>query len=122
MVLKPNILLLDEFTAFLDFEARKRVISAVKQIQDEKRMIIIVSHHLNELLPIVDEVIVLDQGKVIVQAPRENFMTKYYSKIKHLLRVPDLFPVGMELLRNRNLTSYFETHTQLAHLLRRESY
>jgi energy-coupling factor transport system ATP-binding protein len=81
MVLKPNILLLDEFTAFLDFEARKRVISAVKQIQDEKRMIIIVSHHLNELLPIVDEVIVLDQGKVIVQAPRENFITKYYSKI-----------------------------------------
>ena len=122
MVLKPNILLLDEFTAFLDFEARKRVISAVKQIQDEKRIIIIVSHHLNELLPIVDEVIVLDQGKVIVQAPRENFITKYYSKIKDLLRVPDLFPVGMELLRNRNLTSDFETHTQLAHLLRRESF
>ena len=122
MVLKPNILLLDEFTAFLDFEARKRVISAVKQIKDQNRIIIIVSHHLNELLPIVDEVIVLDKGKVIVQAPRENFITKYYSKIKDMLRVPDLFPVGMELLRNRNLTSDFETHTQLAHLLRRESF
>ncbi len=121
MVLKPNILLLDEFTAFLDFEARKRVISAIKQIQTDNRIVIIVSHHLNELLPIVDEVIVLDQGKVIVQAPRKDFITKYYSKIKDLLRVPDLFPIGMELLKNRNLPYNFETYTQLTHLLRRES-
>ncbi len=121
MVLKPKILLLDEFTAFLDFEARKRVISAVKKIQDEKRIIIIVSHHLNELLPIVDEIIVLDQGKIIVQAPRKNFITKYYSQIKDRLRVPDIFPVGMELLKARNKSPRFETHTELSHLLRRES-
>ena len=121
MVLKPKILLLDEFTAFLDFEARKRVISAVKKIQDEKRIIIIVSHHLNELLPNVDEVMVLDEGKIIVQAPKKNFITKHYSQIKNRLRVPDIFPVGMELLKARNMDPRFETRTELGHLLRRES-
>jgi energy-coupling factor transporter ATP-binding protein EcfA2 len=121
MVLKPKILLLDEFTAFLDFEARKRVISAIKMIQDENRIIIIVSHHLNELLPIVDEVIVLDEGKIIVQAPQENFITKHYSQIKDRLRVPDIFPVGMELLKARNKSPRFETHKELSHLLWRES-
>ena len=121
MVLKPKILLLDEFTAFLDFEARKRVISAIKTIQDEKRIIIIVSHHLDELLPIVDEVIVLDKGKIIVQAPRENFITNNYSLIKDRLRVPDIFPVGMELLKARNKSPKFETQADLGHLLWRES-
>ncbi|MFA6236678.1 MAG: ABC transporter ATP-binding protein [Bacteriovorax sp.] len=64
MAVDPEVLLLDEPTAFLDSEARSDFYQWLKTIKGSKT-IIIVDHHLSEILPIADAVInVSHEGEI----------------------------------------------------------
>jgi len=119
-VLRPKILLLDEFTAFLDNSSRKKVFSALKAIQSPNRIIIIVSHYLKEVLPLVDEVIVLNKGQVLLQAPKAYFITSHFSVIKKKLRIPEFFHLGMRLCDNKVVNPVFESTEELYQLIGRK--
>jgi energy-coupling factor transport system ATP-binding protein len=56
LAIEPQVLLLDEPTAFLDPEARVDFYQWLKKIKG-KQTIIIVDHHLNEILPLADKII-----------------------------------------------------------------
>ncbi len=56
LAIEPQVLLLDEPTAFLDPEARADFYHWLNKIKG-KQTIIIVDHHLNEILPLADKII-----------------------------------------------------------------
>lgn len=118
LVLKPRILLLDEFTAYLDKTARKNVLSIIKQIQDPDRIIVIVSHQLTDFLPLVDEVIVLDDGKIVLQTPATDFISSNYELIEQKLRLPEFFHLGFNLCKNKHFMSPFQTADDLLKILK----
>lgn len=73
MVMQPKILLLDEPTSRLDPIAAADFIAALRKLNRELGLtIILVEHRLEEVFPIVDKVITMDSSKVLFSGePRE---------------------------------------------------
>lgn len=60
----PKVLLLDEPTAFMDQPARKLFYEMLVHLK-EKYLVLLVDHHLDEVKPIVDSFIVVDQQGLV---------------------------------------------------------
>lgn len=68
LALEPRLLLLDEPTAGMSVEDVKRTIALVARLR-EGRTIVLVEHNMGVVGELADEVIVLQQGRVIAQGP-----------------------------------------------------
>lgn len=75
LVHEPDTLILDEPTAGLDFAASFDYLERVRRLSAAGRNIIIVTHHLNEIPPEVDRVILLDGGRVVADGPKADVLT-----------------------------------------------
>ena len=74
----PPILLLDEPTTGLDVGLEKSLINHMKQILQNKTLIVIT--HRFAALELVDRVIVLNQGKVVADGPRDSVLAALREK------------------------------------------
>jgi len=75
LVLNPKIIILDEPTASLDPFFAQKIISLLKNIQKEKNLSIIISEHRMDLvLPVIDEIILIDEGKIIAHDNKESII------------------------------------------------
>jgi iron complex transport system ATP-binding protein len=67
LVIRPQLLMLDEPTMGLDFLAREQVLAAVQSLStadDEHRpTVLMITHHLEELPPMVSQVLLLSEGQ-----------------------------------------------------------
>jgi len=93
--MNPKILILDEPTAGLDPMGRDEILEQIKNLNKEKDVtVILVSHSMEEVANLVDRLIVLDQGKKMLDGcVREVF--KEYELLKEVgLGVPQV----MELI------------------------
>lgn len=67
MVMKPKLLILDEPTSQLDPIAAADFLATLKKINTELGTTIFISEHrLEELFPLADRVLVMDQGKLVL--------------------------------------------------------
>jgi energy-coupling factor transport system ATP-binding protein len=73
LAMKPLIYVLDEPTSNLDPIGSLNVFKLLKKISlEERKTILIVEHKLEELIDLVDRVIVMNEGKIIMEGnPRE---------------------------------------------------
>ena len=76
-----DILILDEATSALDSESEGEIIANLQDLYEDKTMIVI-SHRLSTIQQ-VDEVICLDEGRVVEQGAPEELMEKkgYYWRL-----------------------------------------
>ena len=74
IAMEPACIVLDEATAMLDPVGRQEVLSAVHKLNREKGItVVLITHHINEAED-ADRVVVMDDGKVIMDgAPRQVF-------------------------------------------------
>ena len=74
VAMHPQCIVLDEPTAMLDPNGRKEVIRAVRALnQVEEITVILITHYMEEVI-YADKVIVMDQGRVVMEGtPREIF-------------------------------------------------
>lgn len=97
IAMHPKCIILDEPTAMLDPNGRKEVIRAVRALnQVEGVTILLITHYMEEVIH-ADRVIVMDQGRVVMQGtPREIF--SQVEKLKELrLDVPQVTMLAYEL-------------------------
>jgi energy-coupling factor transport system ATP-binding protein len=66
LAMEPELLILDEPTAGLDPEGRRIILSVVDQLHKEGRTIILISHRMQELAPRVGRMVVLHQGRILL--------------------------------------------------------
>lgn len=70
LVMDPEVIILDEPTAQLDPIAASDFITAIKRLNQELNMtVIIAEHRLEEIVPFCDRLIVMDDGRIIFNAP-----------------------------------------------------
>jgi len=73
LVLEPKVLILDEPTALLDPYMAEKILNLLKKIQTEKEITILISEHrLDLILPLVDELILINEGSIIEHDIKEK--------------------------------------------------
>ena len=100
MAMQPECIVLDEPTAMLDPNGRKEVLRAVRKLNEEKGVTVILITHYMEEGVFADRVFVMDNGKLVMQGtPREIFSE--VEKLKELrLDVPQVTLLAYELRKN----------------------
>ncbi len=75
LVHDPVTLILDEPTSGLDFSASFDYLERIRALARTGRNIVIVTHHLNEIPPEVDRVILLQDGKIAADGDKAEILT-----------------------------------------------
>lgn len=70
----PPILLLDEPTGSMDFNTERKIINNLHEFTKDKTLLI--TSHRMSLLSLVDTLIVIDQGTVVAQGPRDVILER----------------------------------------------
>ena len=73
LVMQPQVILLDEITAALDPEMVREVLDVVLKLAHEGMTMLIVTHEMSFARKVADRIIFMDKGKIIEQAPPEQF-------------------------------------------------
>jgi len=97
MAMKPQCIVLDEPTAMLDPNGRKEVIETVRELnKKEKVTVLLITHHMDEVI-YADKVIVMNQGKVVMEGTPREIFTKVDEIKKYRLDVPQVTELAFEL-------------------------
>lgn len=99
IAMKPKCIIFDEPTAMLDPSGRREVLKTIKKLNREENMTIIHITHFMEEAVDADRIIVMEEGKIILEGtPREVF--SQVSKLKVLgLDVPQVTELAHELIK-----------------------
>lgn len=94
LVSRPATLLLDEPTNGLDLAAQRElreILRALARNMERRTGIIMVTHHLADILPEMKRVIMLKAGRIFADGPKEELVTRD--------RLKALFGIDLELVR-----------------------
>ncbi len=71
---KPQLLLLDEPTVGIDPHSRHFILEAIKRINAQGTTIIYTSHYMEEVEALCDDIVIVDQGKVMLQGSLQRLL------------------------------------------------
>ena len=97
VAMHPKCIVLDEPTAMLDPNGRKEVIHTVQELNRKEHVtVLLITHYMEEVIE-ADKVIVMDQGKIVMQGtPKEVF--SHVEELKsYRLDVPQVTLLAHEL-------------------------
>ena len=75
LVAQPAALLLDEPTTGLDFVARHRFMESVRALAQSGTTVILVTHHVEEIIPEISRVVLLHEGRIAFDGPTAEALT-----------------------------------------------
>jgi iron complex transport system ATP-binding protein len=71
----PEALLLDEPTTGLDIVARQRFLETLRGVAARGKTLLLVTHHAEEILPEIARVVLLRDGRIVHDGPKEEMLT-----------------------------------------------
>lgn len=97
LAMRPKILLLDEPTSSLDPFSAKQLIDTIISLNRKYRItILIAEHRLDLLLPYASRIIIIDDGKIILDGDPKEILEKY-NVIPYGVSVPRIVKVASQL-------------------------
>ncbi|WP_405155067.1 amino acid ABC transporter ATP-binding protein [Paenibacillus sp. FSL K6-0108] len=72
----PEILLFDEPTSALDPELVREVLKVIRELAEEGRTMIIVTHEMKFAREVADRIVLLDKGVIVEEGPPEQFFSQ----------------------------------------------
>lgn len=75
LVNNPHALLLDEPTTGLDVIARQQLLDTMRRLARHGVTLVLVTHHIEEIVPEIGRVILMREGRVLVDGAREQVLT-----------------------------------------------
>jgi len=75
LVSAPRALVLDEPTTGLDLIARHAFMERVRQIAREGTTLILITHHIEEIVPEIGRVLLLRDGRIVADGPKRSVLT-----------------------------------------------
>ena len=75
LVHQPRVLVLDEPTRGLDLVARHHFMERVRHIVRGGTTLLLVTHYIDEIIPEIDRVILLNRGRIAADGPKADVLT-----------------------------------------------
>lgn len=72
---EPDTLLLDEPSNALDIGAQVQLTTTIRSLARAGLGILLVTHHVSEIVPEIDRVVLLHEGRVVADGPKERILT-----------------------------------------------
>jgi iron complex transport system ATP-binding protein len=92
LVHRPKQLLLDEPSNALDLAAQRELRETLRRLAREGTGLVIVTHHLGDILPEIERVILMRLGRIVGDGPREEMLTE--------ARLSELFGTSVRIGRD----------------------
>jgi len=86
LVTEPRALVLDEPTTGLDLAARHAFMEIVRNLARTGRTIILVTHHLEEIVPEIERVVLLRAGRIVGDGPKSRMLVP--EQLSHIFDLP----------------------------------
>lgn len=86
LVHNPETLVLDEPTTGLDLTAQFQYLETVRALMKSGKTLILVTHHIHEIPPEIDEIVLIKNGVVLLKEKKDNAMTD--QNLSQLFDVP----------------------------------
>lgn len=74
LVNKPQALLLDEPSSGLDVVARQHLLDALSQLARQGITLLLVTHHIEEVIPEIERVLLMRDGRILADGPRQTVL------------------------------------------------
>lgn len=86
----PYLIILDEPSNGLDPQGQKEIRSLIRQINDEKKITIVISSHiLSEIEQIANRMIIVNKGKAVVEGHVDELLSTYGMDVKIKVSNPE---------------------------------
>jgi iron complex transport system ATP-binding protein len=86
LVHRPQQLLLDEPSNALDLAAQRDLRDTLRRLAREGTGLVLVTHHLGDILPEIERVILMRDGRIVGDGPRAELLTE--ARLSELFNVP----------------------------------
>ncbi|MGN0299576.1 MAG: energy-coupling factor transporter ATPase [Lachnospiraceae bacterium] len=97
MAMKPDCIIMDEPTAMLDPNGRREVIQTVHDLNRQEGItVILITHYMEEVID-ADRVIVMDEGKVVMDGTPAKIFSQVEKLKEYRLDVPQVTELAWEL-------------------------
>jgi energy-coupling factor transport system ATP-binding protein len=97
MAMHPDILVLDEPTTGQDFKRAKEIMDLAVRLHDEGQTVVVITHDMNLAAEYCDRVVIMEGGRVLLDAPtREAFLAEEELNASSL-RPPQVTVLGKAL-------------------------
>lgn len=117
MVFNPKIVVLDEPTVGLDNRSKKRIVEIIKKLKDRyNKTVIIVSHDVDMLNVIADEIVVMDKGKILLYGPKKAVFNNTDIFLEYNLRLPRIVEFIGKVRSNKHIM--LENNTDIKELIK----
>ncbi|RFU82630.1 amino acid ABC transporter ATP-binding protein [Streptomyces triticagri] len=91
LAMKPSVLLFDEPTSALDAELVAEVLAVIKELAEEGFTMLIVTHELAFARDIADEVVMMEDGRIIESGPPQDILLnptterarRFFASVSH---------------------------------------
>lgn len=80
LVHQPPVIVLDEPTAGVDVELRKRLWQFIKKLNQKGHTIILTTHYLEEAETLCSRIAMMDQGKIVALDKTKNLLKRFSAK------------------------------------------
>jgi iron complex transport system ATP-binding protein len=86
LVHRPRQLLLDEPSNALDLAAQRELLETLRGLAREGTGLVMVTHHLGDILPEIERIILMRDGRIVGDGPREELLTE--ARLSELFHTP----------------------------------
>jgi iron complex transport system ATP-binding protein len=90
LVHQPRALILDEPSTALDLHAQHELRTTLGKLARSGIGIVMVTHHLSDMIPEIERVILMDRGRIVADGPKREVLTAE--------RLSEVFGLKLELL------------------------
>lgn len=100
MAMRPQCIVLDEPTAMLDPNGRREVVKTVHELNRQEGItVVLITHYMEEVIN-ADRVIVMDDGRVVMDGTPREIFSRVEELKSYRLDVPQVTELAYELQKN----------------------
>jgi ABC-2 type transport system ATP-binding protein len=111
----PKIVFLDEPTTGLDPQARRNFWQLVNRIKQQNKTVLLTTHYMDEAESLCDEIVIMDQGKIIEQGSPQALLAQNFKGV--MVSLPkqaseSLLAAGFEFQANHHRVEIVTTQVE----------
>jgi energy-coupling factor transporter ATP-binding protein EcfA2 len=116
LAMRPNVIVLDEPTSFLDPKTAEEVLGAAEQLRREEGItILVVEHRLDLVARFAERIVVMDKGSIVADGGLEEILDTEFDLLTALgVGVPRVSLLWVMLRRDGLVSERVPTHVEEA--------